>query len=467
MVTEYDLCLSGVEILVVDDDPVSLRTVATILSKFGASVLTAESGRQAIGILATQHVPILVTDIAMPEMDGLTLAREVQQMDPAIRVIATSAFTETEYLVDAIRLGFADYLVKPVKAEELVWTVRKIHDSFETLRRAREEEKRFRDVVNFLADPLMLIDDSFRIILQNRAMERVFGSRAGDFCCQVMGCNAPCDDCPAVRARATGTTQTICFTLTSGGKSRHIEATSTVLTNLAGRVTGTVEILRDVTERKDFEDVLSNIARGGSARIGQSFFSSLASWLIVTTNMDLAMVAELDDAGERFVTHAVCTREGGVPNFEFERLHTPCADAIEATRLLLNGTLLDHFPGCAPAGIPMKSYCGIGLMDSKGTQLAYSVPSVRKRSKGKSGFSISSPSSAHGRRSSWNGSGGTSHRRHGTPRSVDRACKPPSFPGTAETRAGRRPSARHPGCPGHGRSGQLQGGQRSFWSCRR
>jgi PAS domain S-box-containing protein len=113
--------LSGVTIVLVDDDAESRRLVQTVLTRAGAQVTVSASGPEALEVLAQLQPDLVITDIAMPYMDGYTLARKIKELLPSQTIVALSAFP-------AGRSGTADapfdkYLFKPVEPVELVQAV--------------------------------------------------------------------------------------------------------------------------------------------------------------------------------------------------------------------------------------------------------------------------------------------------------------------------------------------------------
>lgn len=116
-----------VGVLVVDDDPTTLELVRAVLEADGFSCLTASSGEDALALLrSTPDVPIAISDINMPGMDGITFLERLnaQAGAPPPRVIFLTAHPSTDYAVAALRLGAVDFLTKPVRPQSLVTSVR-------------------------------------------------------------------------------------------------------------------------------------------------------------------------------------------------------------------------------------------------------------------------------------------------------------------------------------------------------
>ena len=101
-----------IEFLVVDDEE-SIRTVLrTLLSRMGYKVFLACDGQQALDFLATQDVDCVMTDLRMPNMDGMKLLENLQQTHPEVPVVVLTAHGSVDTAVEAIKLGAFDFLSK-------------------------------------------------------------------------------------------------------------------------------------------------------------------------------------------------------------------------------------------------------------------------------------------------------------------------------------------------------------------
>lgn len=106
-------------ILIVDDDPPSLKMTAFLLREEGYQVLTAEDGRQALHLIEEEEPDLLVLDVMMPHIDGLEVCRRVRQ-SRNVPIIILSAKGETSDRVLGLELGADDYLAKPFEPSELL-----------------------------------------------------------------------------------------------------------------------------------------------------------------------------------------------------------------------------------------------------------------------------------------------------------------------------------------------------------
>ncbi len=110
-------------ILVVDDQRNLRVTTALLLKAEGYEVFEAGSGEEALELLSSKGVDLLLTDLKMEPMDGLTLLKRAMEVVPRLQVIMMTAFGSIETAVEAMRLGAYDYVTKPFKEGELRYRV--------------------------------------------------------------------------------------------------------------------------------------------------------------------------------------------------------------------------------------------------------------------------------------------------------------------------------------------------------
>jgi len=252
--------LQGIDVLVVEDDTVSALLLSRALTKHGARVDTARSSGDALDMLVAKRYPVIVTDICMPGMDGLELVKRIRLLDKNTQVIATSANSNTECLISAIEVGFNDYFLKPLKFEKLLWAVKRCADIFADRQRLEDEREKFRVVVETLGEGIAIKDLDFRILYQNRFMIEMFGDRTGSPCYKFFGLDSPCQDCPTIRTLKDGRIHTSCRSYQLDNITFHIESTASLLRDTRGSVTGTVEIVRDISERIQNEQTIREMA---------------------------------------------------------------------------------------------------------------------------------------------------------------------------------------------------------------
>ena len=112
-------------ILVVDDQRNMRTTTALLLRAEGYTVDEAGSGEEALALLADHSIDLLLTDLKMEPMDGLTLLKRALELSPRLAVIVMTAYGSIETAVEAMRRGAYDYITKPFKDGELIHRVDK------------------------------------------------------------------------------------------------------------------------------------------------------------------------------------------------------------------------------------------------------------------------------------------------------------------------------------------------------
>jgi CheY-like chemotaxis protein len=122
--------LHGVRVLAVDDELDALAMVRDILEAAGAEVVTAASADEALRLLESTPVHVVVADLAMPRVDGFALiARIRDHRDAAIRslpALALTAYARSDDRTRALQAGFQRHLAKPIDPAELVQAVRMV-----------------------------------------------------------------------------------------------------------------------------------------------------------------------------------------------------------------------------------------------------------------------------------------------------------------------------------------------------
>jgi two-component system response regulator HydG len=115
-------------VLVVDDQLALAETLADGLSERGYDAKAIDSSREAARLLQSDEFDVLVTDLRMPEFDGLALLEESKRVDPARPVIIMTAYSAVDSAIESIRRGAYHYLTKPFKVEELALFVERAID---------------------------------------------------------------------------------------------------------------------------------------------------------------------------------------------------------------------------------------------------------------------------------------------------------------------------------------------------
>jgi len=107
------------KILVIDDEKATLSMFRLFLDAYGYAVFTAENGSEGLAIFKKEKPAIVITDIKMPGIDGLTVLQEIKDIDPKTEVIVTTGHGDTDLAEQACDRNAADFINKPIKKEAL------------------------------------------------------------------------------------------------------------------------------------------------------------------------------------------------------------------------------------------------------------------------------------------------------------------------------------------------------------
>lgn len=121
--------MNNVRVLVVDDEDYIRDSVQIILESEGYKIFVAENGVRALEVLEDNYVDIVLTDIKMPEMDGLTLLKKIKQKYNNIEVLLITGFPSLDTAIDSVKIGAFDYITKPFKVDDLVNKLKKAYDN--------------------------------------------------------------------------------------------------------------------------------------------------------------------------------------------------------------------------------------------------------------------------------------------------------------------------------------------------
>ena len=112
-------------ILVVDDEKKMRHILQLMLGREGFKVEQAENGKVALAMLKEKRFDLVITDLKMPEMDGMSLLDEAKKIDPDFPIMVITAYGTIENAVEAMRKGAIDYITKPFEEEEILITVKR------------------------------------------------------------------------------------------------------------------------------------------------------------------------------------------------------------------------------------------------------------------------------------------------------------------------------------------------------
>ncbi len=284
-------------VLVVDDDQDVLDLIADVMRFAGCEVLLARDGTEAFEVFQRERPPLVITDLAMPNTDGLTLMRAIKAASPRTEILVITGHADLGSAIQAIRQGAFDYLLKPPDVELLVHRVKQALERFQLVSekeawlaeleqrvQARtaalvESRRRLRGVFNGITDSLVIVDQTFSIVAANEGAAALSGTPAealiGRNCHrELFGREQVCHGCPALETFTTGRGASASMSRGNAGSGcRYLEVFSYPLADEGERPMEIVEHIRDVTEKVHQTRYLHNAEK--LAAVGQ-FAAGLA-----------------------------------------------------------------------------------------------------------------------------------------------------------------------------------------------
>ena len=111
-------------ILVIDDEEIVRISCKKCLNPEGYDVNVAENGLEGLRLAEANHYDLILTDLKMPDMDGMEFLSKMKEMQPEAKVIMITGYSTVEHAVKAIRLGAYNYIEKPFTPDTLITAVK-------------------------------------------------------------------------------------------------------------------------------------------------------------------------------------------------------------------------------------------------------------------------------------------------------------------------------------------------------
>lgn len=139
---------STLRILYVEDEDSTLTSTLAILKKFFVNIDVATNGKEGLKLFNTYCYDIILTDLDMPELDGLKMIEYIRQTNKDTKIIIFSSYSEKEYFLESINLGVDGYILKPFKLEQFVSVLSRILDKNALHIAKNNQIKRYVNLVN-------------------------------------------------------------------------------------------------------------------------------------------------------------------------------------------------------------------------------------------------------------------------------------------------------------------------------
>lgn len=126
---EHTRATACFKLLFVEDDAMVCHSLGRMLAKEfpGAQIYTADNGQRGLELFREHTPEIVLTDINMPEMNGIEMAEQIKELQPATSFIVLTGYSEKGYLERFKAIGFYDYIIKPADLDKLFEVIERCH----------------------------------------------------------------------------------------------------------------------------------------------------------------------------------------------------------------------------------------------------------------------------------------------------------------------------------------------------
>ncbi|OUS12453.1 hypothetical protein A9Q89_06095 [Gammaproteobacteria bacterium 53_120_T64] len=263
------------KVMIVDDEEKIRNLLSYSLRKQALDVTSAGSGHDALELMGQQSIDILITDVRMPEMDGLDLARRVRKQYPDVQIIIISAHSDIDSALEALKVGAVDFLRKPLDPKVLLLAInssaekirlqRELKEAYDSL----EQEKEFLAVtLRSIGDGVIASDLEGRVSMMNKVAAELTGWAADQALGQPLSkvfhiineqTQEVCEN-PAAQALKTGLIIGLAnhtALIARDGTLRSIADSGAAIRDRDSKIIGSVLVFRDVTLANRIDDELA------------------------------------------------------------------------------------------------------------------------------------------------------------------------------------------------------------------
>lgn len=282
-------------ILLVDDEE-DIRTVLGIsLADMGYDVLTAENGEDGLRVFMEETPPIVLTDIKMPDMDGIELLRKIKNIDPEVEVIMITGHGDMDLAIESFQSEASDFITKPIDVDALEMSIKRVCEKIltrmklkeytenlegmvfkkterlaeleslinrEDFRREYENiQERFKGLFDEMPCYVAVMNSDLAIVEANRQLKSEFGDSNGAMCHELLKqTEKACPDCPVKETFGNGQPRQAQMELKSAKGRKHIVlAWTSPVFGAGGKVDQVLVMYADMTQILQVQNHLASL----------------------------------------------------------------------------------------------------------------------------------------------------------------------------------------------------------------
>lgn len=248
-------------ILIIDDDIYIRESLAAYFEDVGYQTLMSDNGKSGIDLFLQQHPSLVITDLRMPEKDGIDVLKTINNHSPETPKIVISGAGKTEDVIEALRAGAKDYITKPI--EDLSLVGHTIERNLENLRLARENrqyrkhliksEKQYRTITENVGEGIVTTDENMAFNYVNSAFstmtgfekEELLGKTLAEICAPESAAEVEYQSCEAIRQENRRFEIKL---LSVEGSPIDVQIICSPVFSRSETYKGTVNIIRDISD---------------------------------------------------------------------------------------------------------------------------------------------------------------------------------------------------------------------------
>lgn len=162
----------NITLLYVEDDEMTLEEISFFLERYVKKLIIAKNGQEGLELYKKHNPDMVITDIQMPVMNGLDMAKKIFEINPSVPIAVTTAYSDSSYLMNAIEIGIDKYILKPIDMMEVLAVIQK------SLHLSCNNTKVYEEYIQFILDTnptFMFIMNSNKVEYVNKSLLNLLG----------------------------------------------------------------------------------------------------------------------------------------------------------------------------------------------------------------------------------------------------------------------------------------------------
>jgi signal transduction histidine kinase/FixJ family two-component response regulator len=265
------------KVMLVDDERGIRKVLEIYLKDAGFEVLTIDNGKKAAGLIEKEFFDIILTDIRMPGMDGISLLKYIKEKSVDTEVIMITGHGDLRLAVESLKLEAVDFITKPINNDILDIALKRAIDKIETrkkidkytknleelvhekTRKLEESERRYVQLFNESPSYITIQDKDFNIIETNKIFKEHFKYEQSSTCYSAYkGRTSPCPDCPVKKTFKDGKSHFAEMDIElDDGSTRDLLIQTSAITDSNGKIVNVMEMSTDITKSRELQDHLA------------------------------------------------------------------------------------------------------------------------------------------------------------------------------------------------------------------